>query len=791
MMKDEDTKKDQLINETENLCSQVAEFKAAETRPCQIENEWSSIFDSITDFISVHDKDLRIIKANKALADFFGKRPEELVGTHCYKMFHCTEKKTLDCPCGKSIKFKKPVTEELNDPNIGFPMLVSTYPIFDNNGEIVSIIHIARDITSQKRTEEELRNAVTKADEEKAKSEAIIAAIGDGISIQDTNFKILYQNQVHKNFVGDHVGEYCYMAYEKREDVCQGCPVAMSFEDGRIHMSERSVTTEEGISYYEITSSPLKDSSSKIIAGIEVVRDITERKRIEEDIKIRNWAIESSINAIVLADLDANLTYVNPSFLKLWGYESKDEIFGMHCENFWKEKEKTEEILHSLKKTGRWVGERIAFRKDGSTFNAQLSASLVIDEDGRPISIMASLVDISEQKRAKKENRKLQLQLLQAQKMESIGRLAGGIAHDFNNILSAILGYSELTLIKLPENHPVRENLYIIRDAGEKAAALIHQLLAFSRNQILELNAVKINDVVRNTIRMLSRMIGEDIILNLKTSSEWSILADTSQIEQILMNLAVNARDAMPSGGRMTIETADVELDKEYALAHEGVEPGPYVILSVSDTGAGMSRKVQERIFEPFFTTKDRGKGTGLGLATVYGIVKQHNGYIWVDSEIGEGTTFKIYLPAIKGKVDIRYSQRDETLMKGMETILIVDDELSIRKLIKNILQTLGYKLLEASSGKDALEVSDAFEGKIDILLSDVIMPDMNGCELAESVKKIRPETKVILMSGYPNESITGYRILEICNAFVQKPLKPSTLTGTLRKILDDGADNS
>ncbi|HAK59639.1 MAG TPA: hypothetical protein DCO77_04550 [Nitrospiraceae bacterium] len=387
---------------------------------------------------------------------------------------------------------------------------------------------------------------------------------------------------------------------------------------------------------------------------------------------------------------------------------------------------------------------------------------------------------------AEEEKQKLESQLLQSQKLESVGKLAGGVAHDFNNLLSAIIGYSEMALKELPENHPVKQQIQTIEEAGRKGATLVRQLLAFSRKQVLRMSVVDVNDIIRNLAKMLTVMIGEDVSLVLKTApSVKRVMADPGQIEQILMNLAVNSRDAMPGGGQLIIETAEVNLDKDYAERHEGVKPGQYLLLAVTDTGEGIERAVQEKIFDPFFTTKELGKGTGLGLATVYGIVKQHNGHIWFCSEPGGGTTFNIYLPVVYGEA-IKAGEEETTgTTRGTETILVVDDNAGIRKLVAHMLEPLGYRILEASGGRDALQLSDSFAHPIQLLLTDVILEGMNGKELAVEFGVRRPDTQVIFMSGYTDNVIASRGVLERGVVFVEKPLTQNVLVSAIRKIMD------
>ncbi|NTW59749.1 MAG: response regulator [Nitrospirae bacterium] len=403
-------------------------------------------------------------------------------------------------------------------------------------------------------------------------------------------------------------------------------------------------------------------------------------------------------------------------------------------------------------------------------------------------AVMDLKKEITERQRSEAERQRLQVQLLQSQKMESIGRLAGGVAHDFNNILTAILSYAELSLMKLSEKDPLRSHLISIQVASEKAATLTHQLLAFSRRQILEMKELDLNAIIRGLGDMLKRIIGEDMLLELKPGAAKStVRADKGQIEQVLMNLAVNARDAMPSGGRLLIETADTGPDDRCVPGYGEMKPGAYVMLSVADTGTGMTAEVRERIFEPFFTTKELGRGTGLGLATVYGIVKQHGGYIVVSSEQDQGTTFRIYFPLSEGADADREKEHDtpDILPQGMETLLVVEDDELVRGLIDDVLAPLGYRVLITASGDEALKTSDSFPHHVDLLLTDVVMPGMNGRQLAEVMRTRRPGIKVLFMSGYTQDALSTQGILEPGVALIHKPLRPGTLARQIRQVLD------
>ena len=390
--------------------------------------------------------------------------------------------------------------------------------------------------------------------------------------------------------------------------------------------------------------------------------------------------------------------------------------------------------------------------------------------------------DITERKRAEEEAKALQEQLRQSQKMEAIGSLAGGIAHDFNNLLTVIKGYSQLSLMELKEGDPLKPNIEEVQKAADRAAGLTRQLLAFSRRQVMEMRVLDPNTLLRDLDKMLRRIIGEDIELVTQLADDLgTIKADPGQVEQVIMNLAVNARDAMTKGGKLTIETANVELDKTYARNHVAVEPGPYVMLSVSDTGVGMTPEVRDRVFEPFFTTKEKGKGTGLGLSTVYGIVKQSGGNIWVYSEPGKGTAFKIYLSRVDEPLEEVGEKVVQKELTGRgETILVVEDEEEVRKLAVQILRRQGYTVLEASQGNEASHICEQHKGPIHLMVMDVVMPGMNGRELAKSLEPHHPEMKVLYMSGYTDDAIVHHGVLEKGLSFLQKPF---TIDGLLRKV--------
>jgi CheY-like chemotaxis protein/two-component sensor histidine kinase len=379
-------------------------------------------------------------------------------------------------------------------------------------------------------------------------------------------------------------------------------------------------------------------------------------------------------------------------------------------------------------------------------------------------------------------------QLVQSQKLEAVGRLAGGISHDFNNLLTVILGYSDITKRNLPEGDPLRRNVDEIIRASERAASLTRQLLAFSRKQVMQPRVFDLNDVVNDLEKMLRRMIGEDIELRVSADRDLgNIKADPVQLEQVIMNLVVNARDAMPKGGKLSIETANVYLDESYSREHVSVVPGHYVMLAISDTGCGMNEETRQRIFEPFFTTKEQGKGTGLGLSMVYGIVKQSGGNIWVYSEEGHGTTFKSYFPRVTAQAEeYKRSARAFEAPAGSETILLVEDAELVRTLARQVLETAGYRVLEAANADAAIRLCEKMNGdRIDLLLTDVVMPGMSGNEMSRILLQRQPDMPVLYMSGYTDDAIVQHGVLEAGINFLQKPFTPAALAFKVREVLD------
>jgi PAS domain S-box-containing protein len=530
----------------------------------------------------------------------------------------------------------------------------------------------------------------------------------------------------------------------------------------------------------------VRGPGGEVLRHVGTVIDVTERIQAEEALRLRERAMEAFVQGVCVCDAtrpDNPIVYVNRAFEPLTGYAAA-EVLGRNCRFLQgpaTDPAAVAEIRAAIRDERPCLVELLNYRKDGTTFWNALSLAPLHDDAGRLTHFVGVQTDVTPFKH-------LEAQFLQAQKMEVVGQLAGGVAHDFNNLLTIITGYSDLVLATLDRRHDARPMLDEIRKAGERAAGLTRQLLAFSRKQVLQPRVLDLNDLVANVQKMLSRLIGENIQLFTTLDPLLGpVKADPGQIEQILVNLAVNARDAMPGGGRLTVQTADVEVDEASSRACPELRPGRYAVLTVTDTGCGMDRQTLDRIFEPFFTTKGQGQGTGLGLATVYGIVKQSGGHVRAESEPGRGATFQIYLPVVTEEPGFaEVARRRGPAPGGRETVLLVEDEEGVRAMARHVLESNGYTVLEAENGQDALRVVGG-RGEVDLLLTDVVMPHLGGRGLAEQVTALRPGVKVLYMSGYTDDTVIRTGVLESENEFLQKPFTTVALLEKVREVLDKG----
>jgi PAS domain S-box-containing protein len=521
------------------------------------------------------------------------------------------------------------------------------------------------------------------------------------------------------------------------------------------------------------------------------------RERYEASLALREsqerlWAAVRAGNVGLWDwDLRTDTVYFSPEWKQQIGY-ADNEIAS--CYEEWESRLHPDDVAAVLSqleasRAKPWPPYQVEFRlrhKDGSYRWILAQGGLLFDEQCRPARMFGSHIDVTARREAEEERERLMAQLQQAQKLEAIGLLAGGVAHDFNNMLTVINNRASMGLAGRPEGDPIRAQFDEILKAGERSAALTQQLLAFSRRQVLQPIVLNLNTAMADLEPMLRRLIGEDIeLVCVPVGDLGNVKADPTQIQQVIVNLAVNARDAMPQGGKLTIETQNVDLDEEYARSHADVRPGPYVMLAVSDSGAGMDEATKSRIFEPFFTTKGRGKGTGLGLATVYGVVRQSGGNIWVYSEVGKGTTFKVYLPRVGEEVQEAPAPRPQALTPGTETILLVEDEEPVRGVVERILSEAGYTVVASADGDEAVRLLEGHRGPVHMVLTDVVVPGLSGLALAERLGSLRSEIKVLYMSGYAGNAIVHRGILDGDTNFISKPFTAEELLRTVRRVLD------
>jgi two-component system, cell cycle sensor histidine kinase and response regulator CckA len=665
--------------------------------------------------------------------------------------------------------------------------------IKDSSNKPAGFRGIVRDVTERKRTEEALRES-----ENKFRSLVENSIVGVYL-VQDGLFK--YVNPRGAEIHGYKLEEMIDKMGPKQLTFPEDWPIVeenigkkIRGEEEFTHYEFRIVTKSQETRNVELFSSPTIYQGRPAVLG--TMLDITERKRAEEALRSSEERYRSILESIQDGyfedDLAGNFTFVNDVISRHLGY-TKDELIGMNYRQYASEETSKELYQHfsELYRTGQPIKPFAVeyIRRDRTKMISEISVSLIRDLEGKQIGFRGISRDVTERKQAEEEKLSLQEQLRQAQKMEAIGQLAGGVAHDFNNLLTVIKGYSQLSLLDLKEDSPLWGNIQEIEKASQRATDLTRQLLAFSRRQILDLKVLDLNVLLKDLEKMLRRIIGEDIALvTLLSEGLGKVKVDPGQIEQVIFNLAVNARDAMPSGGKLSIETANAELDEEYARSHVNVAPGRYVRLSVSDTGVGMTQEVKDRVFEPFFTTKEKGKGTGLGLSMVYGIVKQSGGNIWLYSEPGRGTTFRVYFPRTEEEADgLHKEEVTDVFPRGSETILLVEDDELVRDLATRLLEQQGYRVLKATNGQEALRVAREHVGEtIHLLLSDIVMPQMGGKELSDWLKISRPNVKVLYTSGYADNAIVHQGVLDPGTHFLQKPFSLKTLSHKVREVLDE-----
>jgi len=751
----------------------------------EAKEKYREIFDNAVVGIFQTTPEGRYLSANQALARMYGfDSPAELlaawtdIANQVYvQPARRTELQRLLHEEGIARNFQ--IEFKRKDGRHGW-LLENSRAVRDAAGNVLYYEGTQQDISEQKRAEEKLLQQAQ-----------IMDQIHDSVIATDLNGMIQSWNRGAERLFGysaaEAVGRHIDILYgEEDQGVLREQVVKPLMAKGWHEIEIRQRTKSGDHRFVHLSLSLVKDGGGAVMGTIGYAVDISERKRVEEALRTsesrHRELIENAVYGIFVSELAGRFVDANPALVAMLGYGSKEELLALDPgTDVYRRVEDRRRVLAQIRETKVLQGLEVEWkRRDGTAIAVRLSGRVVEDEKGEARRAEVIVENVT-------ESRKLEQQLRQAQKMEAIGRLAGGVAHDFNNLLAVMIGHCELMSAQMGAEDPLRRQVEVISKAGNRAAELTHQLLAFSRQQVLQPRIVNLNEVIEDTQKMLPRLLGAHIELSQRLeSSLGQVKADPGQIEMVLLNLAVNARDAMPQGGRLTIATSNVDFGAHSPPPCTGMKPGPYVLLEVRDTGSGMDAVTQARIFEPFYTTKDVGKGTGLGLATVEGIVSQSGGFIAVESEVNRGTAFQIYLPRVD---DARTTKKAAAgaprAPRGSETILLVEDSEPLRLLTREYLVRQGYTVLDVESAPAAIQTAAEHRGAIPLLITDVVMPQMNGPALAHILTRVRQGMKVLYVSGYGSESIESTDGLAAGQAFLQKPYAMSALAGKVRELLD------
>lgn len=766
--------------------------KREEERVLDEAEKYRTLLEHISDGIIVADQ--------KGKITFFNRRAEKMLGYDAKKIrgkdvfsivpqkYRNGEKKArnnfLKTGSSKSVG-KVYEAAALRENGLEVPVEVSLNAF--KTADTISFVGVLRDITERKKAENALQEA-------RDFMESVLEASIDGIIIMDGVGNIISVNSAikkitgmkRKELIGMHISQFAPLSGKERKEI-RATLMEEFFERGHVRF-EYTWQRENGNTVeMEQISNLVKDEQGNSIAAISIVRDVTERKRAEKDTKeARDFlekVIENSLDGIIINDPKGNVVSVNASMERMLGFKKK-ELVGQHISFFTPPDKKSRdrvvaELLPKLFSEGKVAYEASFQRRDGMHINTDLTSALMKDDRGNHIGGVSVIRDITEKK-------SLERQLLQAQKMETIGTLAGGVAHDFNNILGGILGYASFIKTLIKEKDQIYKYVDTIERSAVRAADLTSQLLSFSRGGKYESRPIDINKKIKETLRILYSSIDKSISIWTKLSPKpLSVEGDPNQIQQVFLNLFVNARDAMPGGGTLQIETKRVYLDEGFCKTHLGARPGQHVYSAISDKGIGMNQETLDRVFEPFFSTKGQGEGTGLGLSVVYGIIKNHGGYINVYSEVGKGSIFKIYLPASSKPVQEEKEETEIYNVKGGETILVIDDEEVIRDLVKEGLEDFGYTVLTAENGHVGLDIYKKRKKEIALVILDLILPKMSGKITYEKLKEINPEITVLLSSGYSQKGQAQELIDQGVQGFIQKPFRLKELAKEIRMLLD------
>ena len=762
----------------------------------------AALLEAVGQAVFATDLDGRLLYWNRAAEQMFGWTADEVLGRPSRTIVP-PELSREHSELRARLRVGEPWSGEFvvrRKDGTTLPAYMTARPIRGDDDALVGTVGIATDLTAMRSAEDQLRRSVaesraaqTALRESEERYRSLVELAPDGITVRRED-KLVFANPAAARLFGaaspdDLVGVStvqlthpdCRAALLKRIATLRAMGTVV------ISPEERLLRLDGTPVFAEIAS--VSTTYEGLPAVQSIIRDISARKALETELRREALVFEMIGDAVLVLDPNRVIIDWNPAAERIFGY-AKAEMVGNSPARLYPPSHLhvQDEVAAALREHGRWVGEMPFVRKDGTEGIGDIQIVALRDAAGQLVSTIGVTRDITERKRSEEALRKSEERLHLSQRLEAVGQLAGGVAHDFNNLLTAITSYTQLLLDDAPPNDHRREDLLEIKKAADRATSLTRQLLAFSRKQVLEPCVLDINGVVADLEKMLRRLIGEHIALVTDCLPSLArVRADRGQLEQVIVNLAVNARDAMPNGGTLRIGTSNVELTREHWLGHPDVEakPGRYVLIAVADSGVGMDHETQARIFEPFFTTKGPGRGTGLGLATVYGIVKQSGGYIWVNSELGEGTTFRIYLPAVQLPAEQGDSGGASPLApKGSGTILLVEDEPAVRALARRVLEQSGYNVLEAADGVEAERVMSRHAGPLDLVLTDVVMPNLGGKALVERLRARHPALNVLFMSGYPEGEIERRGLTGDRAAYLEKPFSPQTLRDRVRTAI-------
>jgi PAS domain S-box-containing protein len=756
------------------------------------ETKYRLLIENLNEGVWQIDEDACTTFVNPRMAEMLGYTVDEMLGKH---LFEFMDERGVEIAQYNLERRQQGIKEQhdfefIRKDGSRIYTILETAPIADENGHYIGAIAGVQNITERKRVEEALEKSA-----QLLRDTGEMAKVG-GWELDLSTKEVLWTEEV----VRIHGVEPGYKP--KLEEA-----VNFFAPESRPALEEAIKKAAETGEPYDLEllfiPSGSKDkiwvrsigravySGDKIVKLTGTFQSIDKYKRVGERLRESEERYRSVFNnafvGMAIVNPEGHVVEANETFSRFLGY-SREELIGRHFTEFTHPEDMS---IDSDLYAALLDDERLSYSIDkryllkGKVVWGRLSVSLIKDEAGQLENTVVVREDITDRKRAEEEMRLLQEQFLHSQKMEAMGRLAGGITHDFNNLLTVIRGYSELCLEKLEKPDPLRRKVEGIQRASERASRLTNQLLAFSRHQVMEMKVINLKKLFKDIGGMLRRVIGEDIeLVTILAEDMGGVKVDPGQMEQVIMNLAVNARDAMPNGGKLTIEAKNVESDDVFFESHVGGEPGRYVMFSVSDMGFGMTPEVREHLFEPFFTTKEKGKGTGLGLSTAYGIVKQSGGEITVESEVGKGSAFRIYLPLVEGAMEDQ-KEEEQGVWGGKETVLVVEDDEEVRRLMVEVLEGQGYRVLEASGGEEALGMVEEYEGRIDLLLTDVVMQGMNGRELGKRFVERREMVKILYMSGFADDERVPWNVLEEGMNYIQKPFTIDMLTRKVREVLD------